>query len=268
MSQKKVILITGASSGIGLKAALDLAARGHIVYGGARRVDEMKPIVRAGGHALALDVTDETSMTDVITQIMDAEGRIDVLVNNAGYGLYGPVEEIPLSTARHQIEVNIFGLARMAQLVLPIMRQQKSGTIINMSSVGGAIYIPLGAWYHATKHAVEGFSDALRVETAQFGINVALICPGGIQTEFNSVLRDSLSKYANSGPYAKLAQGIIKSTDIKGSNPSVISNVIIKAVESDRPKTRYRAGKYSVILLILRRLLSDRMFDRVVMSFA
>ena len=156
MAEKKVILVTGASSGIGLATALKLVAEGHVVYGGARRTAAMAPIEAAGGHVLSLDVGDEASMTAAVDTILDREGRIDVLVNNAGYAVYGAVEDVPIADARHQFEVNLFGLARMIQLVLPGMRERRSGTIINISSMGGTIYTPLGAWYHATKHAVEG----------------------------------------------------------------------------------------------------------------
>ncbi|MCL4113180.1 UNVERIFIED_CONTAM: hypothetical protein GTU68_051197 [Idotea baltica] len=179
----KVILVTGASSGIGKATALKLIKEGHTVYGAARRLNKMKELETAGGHAVALDVMDHERVKEVVKQILDQEGRIDVLVNNAGYALWGPVEEVGYEAAKRQFEVNIFGLAEVTKAVLPGMRAQKSGRIINVSSVGGKIYSPLGAWYHATKHALEGWSDCLRLELKQFGIDVVIIQPGAIATE-------------------------------------------------------------------------------------
>ena len=157
----KVILVTGASSGIGYECAKDLIARGHIVYGAARRVDRMQPLVDMGGHAIGMDVMKEAEIVAAVKRIMKEQGRIDVLVNNAGYAIYGSVEDITIDEARRQFEVNIFGVARLTQEVLPHMRAAKSGTIINMSSVGGKIYTPFGAWYHATKHALESWRRVL-----------------------------------------------------------------------------------------------------------
>ena len=161
---KKVVLITGASSGIGKRTALLLVQQGHIVYGAARRLDKMRDLKDAGVRLLQMDVTDDASMIKGVQEIIDAEKRIDVLVNNAGYGSYGALEDVPITEAKHQFDVNIFGLARLTQLVLPQMRSQKSGRIINISSIGGKIGEPHGTWYHATKFAVEGLSDSLRME--------------------------------------------------------------------------------------------------------
>lgn len=264
MTNRKVILITGASSGIGLVSALDLVRRGHVVYGGARRIEPMEALVKAGGHAIPLDVTKEASMKGAVRTILEKEGRIDVLVNNAGYGSYGAVEDVSLEEARRQIEVNIFGLARMTQLALPGMRAQKSGTIINISSMGGSMYTPLGAWYHATKHAVEGFSDCLRFETAPFGINVVIVAPGSIKTDFGNVLEEKVMAASGSGPYADMAQKIVNAAKAEsGSDPQVIADVITRASEAARPKTRYRAGTMSRSMVYLRRLLPDRWFDKV-----
>ncbi len=267
MAQKKVVLITGASSGIGLVSALQLLKRKHIVYAGARRVDAMKPIAEAGGHPLALDVTDDKSMADAVSLVIEKEGRLDVLVNNAGYGLYGAVEDIPMADARRQIETNIFGLARMTQLALPQMRKQGAGTVINMSSMGGTIHTPLGAWYHATKHAVEGFTDCMRFEVEPLGINMVLICPGAIKTGFNDIVRKEVLKSSGNGPYAELAQKMADgAAPDRGSAPKVIANLVVKAINAKRPKTRYRGGQFSKSLVYLRRLLPDRVFDRLVMA--
>src|SRR5512145_1253867 len=164
----KVALVTGASSGIGEATALELLARGFVVYGAARRVARMQGIADRGGRILELDVTDDDSMRAAIDTILAERGRIDVLVNNAGYGSYGALEDVPIDEARRQFEVNVFGLARITQLVTPHMRAQRSGRIINISSIGGKFYEPFGAWYHATKFAVEGFSDSLRMELRPF----------------------------------------------------------------------------------------------------
>ena len=180
----QVILITGASSGMGKDAAMHLINQGHIVYGAARRVSNMADIVEKGGHALELDVTNPEQVKSVADKIIEEQGRIDVLVNNAGYAVYGAVEDVSAEDAKRQFDVNLFGLAEMTKAVLPYMRKSKSGKIINISSMGGKMYTPLGAWYHATKHALEGWSDCLRLELKQFGIDVVVIEPGGIATEF------------------------------------------------------------------------------------
>lgn len=173
----KVILVTGASSGMGFEACKALAGQGHKVYGGARRVEKMEGLKDFGVTPLKLDVTNDTSCRDAIDTIIKNEGRIDVLINNAGYGSYGAIEDVTIEEAQRQFEVNLFGLARLTKAVLPHMRSQHSGTIINTSSMGGRLVSFLGGWYHATKYAVEAFSDALRMETKQFGINVAIIEP-------------------------------------------------------------------------------------------
>ncbi|GAA1752158.1 oxidoreductase [Agromyces humatus] len=186
--------MTGASSGIGEQTALELLRRGFTVYGAARRVDRMSALVDAGGHAIAMDVTDDASVRAAVDRIDSEQGRIDVLVNNAGYGSYGALEDVPIGEARRQFEVNVFGLARITQLVLPGMRARRSGAIVNISSIGGRIYEPLGAWYHATKFAVEGLSDSLRVELEPHGIRVVVIQPGAIRTEWNGISRRSAAR--------------------------------------------------------------------------
>lgn len=268
----KTILITGASSGIGKATAIQLLKEGHTVYGAARRVENMQDIVAAGGHALRMDVTDSAEIEAGIAEIIHQQGKIDVLVNNAGYAIYGSVEETPIEDARRQFEVNIFGLARVTQLVLPHMRERRSGTIINISSVGGKIYTPLGAWYHATKHALEGWSDSLRLELTEFGIDVVVVEPGAIATEFGDVMLDPMIKRSGDGPYKKLVNALAKATkenygrDNGSSPPSVIAHTISKAIQTKRPHTRYAAGKMAKPLLFMRGLISDRMFDRVIMS--
>lgn len=268
---KKVILITGASSGIGKATALQLISEGYIVYGAARRLERMSDIVRAGGNAVKMDVTNDASMVDAVERIIEEQGRIDVLFNNAGYGQYGPVEETDLEKARYQFEVNLFGLARLTQLVLPHMRKQRSGMILNTSSVGGKVYTPLGAWYHATKHALEGWSDSLRLEVKQFGIDVVIIEPGLIVTEFADVLGNNMMGTDGDHPYRELISKLNEASKEQyekggGSPPSVITKVVSKAIRSRKPRTRYAAGKLAKPILFIRKNFSDRMFDRIVMS--
>ncbi|MFY0686622.1 MAG: oxidoreductase [Cyclobacteriaceae bacterium] len=269
---KKVVLITGASSGMGKDAALQLIKEGHIVYGAARRVELMQDIEKAGGHAIRLDVTNSDEIKMGVDRILKEHGRIDVLVNNAGYGLYGSVEEVSIEDAKRQFDVNIFGLAQITQAVIPQMRGRRSGKIINISSMGGKMYTPLGAWYHATKHALEGWSDCLRLELAQFGIDVVIVEPGAIATEFGDVMLDPMVKNSGNGPYKPLVDALAKSTKEMyskknaASPSSVITNVISKAIRSAKPKTRYRAGKWAKPMVWIRVNLGDRIFDKTVMS--
>jgi len=243
-----------------------LLAAGYTVYAGARRVDRMAPLADAGARLLSLDVTDDTSMTIAVKTILQEAGRIDVLINNAGYGSYGALEDVPLNEARRQFDVNIFGLARLIQLVLPGMREQLGGRIVNVSSMGGEFGEPFGSWYHATKFALEGLSDSLRMELRPFGIDVVVIQPGAILTEWNSIARDGLMKYSGNGAYRDGARSHIKmmaSADQGSmpSPPSVVARTIVRAVQAPRPKTRYATGGGAKAILFLRRILSDRAFD-------
>lgn len=265
----KVILITGASSGIGKTSAKLLIAKGHKVYTAARRLDQMTDLEELGGFPIQMDITNEADIQKVVDTIINKEGKIDVLFNNAGYAIYGSVEEIPIEDARRQFEVNIFGLASLTQKVIPYMRKAKSGKIINTSSMGGKMYTPMGAWYHATKHALEGWSDSLRLELSPFNIHVVILEPGMIATEFAEVMTDPMIKYSGTGPYAKLVQGLVNSAGtIKMSPASVIANAVLKIVNSTKPKTRYRVGNMAKPLVWMRTYLGDRIFDKVIMSQA
>lgn len=268
---KKVILITGASSGMGKETAKALILQGHTVYTVARRLDQMEDLKSLGGFPIQMDVTNEEDIQHVVDTIIQKEGKIDVLWNNAGYGLYGAVEDVTLNDARNQFEVNVFGMAAVTQKVTPYMRKAKSGTIINTSSMGGKMYFPMGAWYHASKHAVEGLSDCLRLELKQFNIKVVVLEPGFIATEFGSVLLNGFSKISKQSAYKgmmdKIAEGTQKASQGNGSSkPTVISNTIVKIVNSNNPKTRYRVGKFAKPMVWMRTYLGDRMFDRIVMS--
>jgi short-subunit dehydrogenase len=268
---KKVIIVTGASSGMGKDFAMHLLKKGHTVYGMARRVEKMEDIVKAGGKAIAMDVTNEEQIKNAVDQVMTEQGKVDVLINNAGYAVYGSVEESSIDAARRQFEVNIFGLASLTQKIIPGMRERKSGTIINISSMGGKMYTPFGAWYHATKHALEGWSDCLRVELTPHDVNVVIIEPGGIETEFTDVFIQNLQGDQKNGPYANALQKVIKSsTEMaksgKLSKPSVITNLIDKAVHSKKPKTRYVAGAYAKPLMFMRKYFSDKKFDKILLK--
>ena len=268
----KVILITGASSGMGKDSAIKLIKEGHKVYTAARRIEKMKDLEELGGFPIKMDVSKDEEVQNVVDQIIQKEGKIDVLWNNAGYGLYGAVENISIEDAKKQFDVNLFGLANLTQKVLPYMRKAKSGTIINTSSMGGKMYTPLGAWYHATKHALEGFSDCLRLETKQFNINIVVLEPGAIATEFGNVMYQPMIDNSKNTPYENMATSMAKATKDSyekpnGSSPtSVISNTISKIVNSNNPKTRYRVGKWAKPMVWIRTYLGDKMFDKIIMS--
>ncbi|NIJ84907.1 NAD(P)-dependent dehydrogenase (short-subunit alcohol dehydrogenase family) [Xanthomonas arboricola] len=262
----KVALVTGASSGIGEATALKLKALGYTVYAAARRVDRMRDLAGAGIKILAMDVTDDASMQAGVQEIIDKSGRIDVLINNAGYGSYGAVEDVPLDEARAQFDVNVFGAVRLIQLALPHMRKRRSGTIVNITSMGGKIHTPLGAWYHGTKFALEGISDCLRVEVQPLGIDVVVIEPGGIKTEWAGIAADKLRETSSKGAYAGQANALLKSMVSEAnrkrmSPPDLIADTIGKALSARRPKTRYAVGFGAKPMIFLRRLLSDRGFD-------
>lgn len=267
---KKVVLITGASSGIGKETAKLLVANGNIVYAAARRLDKMSDLKEHGVNLLEMDVTNDESMVGGIQKIINSEKRIDVLVNNAGYGSYGALEDVPISEAKYQFEVNIFGLARLTQLVLPHMRKQQSGKIVNISSMGGKFGEPHGAWYHSSKYAVEGLSDCLRMELKQFNIDVVLIEPGAIKSEWGRIAKENLLNVSGNTAYKNLAEKHAKLIDrtykLVGSEPVVIAKTILKAITSRRPKTRYAVGGGAKFILFFRRLLSDKLFDKVMLS--
>ncbi len=264
-------LVTGASSGMGKTIAGRLIADGYLVYVAARNVEKMADLAELGAIPLRMDISKDEDIVAAVRVITERSGGVDVLVNNAGFGLYGPVEEIPLDEARYQFEVNVFGPARLTQLLLPAMRARGAGTIVNITSMGGKIYTVLGAWYHATKHALEGWSDSLRLELEPFGIRVVVIEPGLIETGFGDAASRGILERSGTGPYGKLAQGVAASIDRsygrgQGTDPKVIADVVGDAVRSARPKTRYAAGKYAKMMIWVRKWLGDRAFDRLIKS--
>ena len=265
-----VAFVTGASTGIGFEAARKLSSNGFTVYAGARRVDRMEPLKALGVHVLSLDVTDDESMRAAVVRVLEERGRIDVLVNNAGYGSFGALEEVDLAEGRRQFDVNVFGLARMTQLVLPAMRKAGRGRIINISSIGGKFYEPLGAWYHSTKFAVEGMSDALRLELKPHGISVSIIEPASTVSEWGGIAAEGLLATSGTGPYASQARemaGALESTNRPETStpPEVIAEAVLHAASAARPRTRYPVGRGARAILTLRRLLPDPLFDPVVM---
>lgn len=266
---KKVALITGASAGMGKETAKLLAQNGYTVYAAARRLDKMKDLEPLGIKILSMDVTDEASMVQGIQQILDAEKRIDILINNAGFGAYGTIEDVPISDAKYQLEVNVFGAMRLIQLVLPKMRENKFGKIVNISSIGGKFATPYGGWYHASKFALEALSDALRNEVKQFGIDVIVIEPGGVKSEWANIAYDNLVKNSTNSAYKetidKLADFMKKAT-AKNAEPEVITKLILKSIEAKNPKFRYVGGYMAKQAVIARKLLSDKLFDKMIMG--
>jgi len=264
------ILITGCSSGIGRATAERLAAAGRTVYATARRPDSIADLESKGCRLLACDVTDEASMTAAVRAVEEAEGAVGVLVNNAGYSQSGAVETVPMEDVRRQFETNVFGLVRMAQLVLPGMRAQRTGKIVNVSSMGGRLTFPGGGFYHATKHAVEAISDALRFEVRGFGVDVIIIEPGLIRTSFGDTAAGSVGAAASGdGPYAAFNEAVAKTTQNVyrgpmaklGAGPEAVAKVIEKAITARRPRPRYPVTASARVMLAQHALMPDRAWD-------
>ena len=266
----RAVLITGCSSGIGRATAEHLAQRGQTVYATARRLDSIRDLEGRGCRLLALDVCDEESMRAAVAAVEDAEGAVGALVNNAGYSQGGAIEEVPIEDVRRQFETNVFGLVRMTQLVLPGMRRQRHGRIVNLSSMGGKLTFPGGGFYHATKHAVEAISDALRFEVRGFGVDVVVIEPGLIRTRFGETAVASIeSATADDGPYADFNRGVAASTASVyqgplgrlGAGPEAVARAIEKAISERRPRARYPVTASARVLMGQRRLMPDRLWD-------
>lgn len=270
---EKVALVTGASSGIGKMVARELKDAGFQVYAAARRVDHMNDLKGEGIIPVSLDLTKDDSIYACVKQVLTAAGRIDVLVNNAGYGSYGAIEDVPLEEGRRQFEVNLFGMARLIQLITPTMREQHYGKIVNISSMGGKIWTKFGGWYHATKYAVEGLSDCLRMELKPFGIDVIVVEPGGIKTDWGIIAANNLKKTSANGAYAemanKAADGMIKNySGNMLSKPELIAKTVRKAVTKRRPRTRYLIGFGAKPMVWTHKIFGDRMFDWVIKNFS
>src|SRR3989475_5145028 len=266
----RAVLITGCSTGIGRATAEQLAARGWTVYATARRPESIRDLAGRGCKTLALDVCDEASMRAAVETVERAEGAVGVLVNNAGYGQEGAFEEVPMAEVRRQFETNVFGLVRLTQLVLPGMRRQGWGRIVNLSSMGGRLTLPGGAFYHATKYAVEALSDALRFEVREFGVDVIVVEPGPIRTRFGDTAIASIGNAArDDSPYAAfntlLARRIREAYEgpmgMFAAEPDAVARVIEKAISAGRPRSRYPVTVAARVLMALRRWLPDRGFD-------
>jgi NAD(P)-dependent dehydrogenase (short-subunit alcohol dehydrogenase family) len=269
-SPSRAVLITGCSTGIGRATAERLARGGMTVYATARRPESIEDLERAGCRTLALDVADEASMRAAVEEIERAEGAVGALVNNAGYSQNGAVETVALDDVRRQFETNVFGLLRMSQLVLPGMRRQGHGRIVNVSSMGGKLTFPGGGAYHATKHAVEALSDAMRFEVRGFGVDVVVIEPGLIKTSFGDTSVASVPQ--EEGPYAEFNTAVAAATAGAydgplarlGGGPEAVAKVIEKAITARRPRTRYKVTASARLLMGQRSLLPDRAWDAVV----
>jgi len=274
IDKSRPVLITGCSTGIGRATAERLAADGWKVYASARRPDSIEDLRGRGCETIALDVTDERSMKRAVKTIGDDAGPVGALVNNAGYSQSGAVETIPMDSVRRQFETNVFGLMRMCQLVLPGMRAAGSGRIVNISSMGGKLTFPGGGVYHATKHAVEALSDALRYEVAGFGVDVVVIEPGLIITNFGEAAVGSMAEVESDGPYGKFNADVARVTAGAyegglarfGGGPETVAAKIAKALETRRPSTRYKVTPSARVVMGMRRAMTDRMWDRFVSS--
>jgi NAD(P)-dependent dehydrogenase (short-subunit alcohol dehydrogenase family) len=267
------VLITGCSTGIGRATAERLIRNGWKVTATARRLETIKDLGEAGARVLPLDVTDEASMADAVAHVEKEDGAVGVLINNAGYGLQGPFEEFSMEDVRRQFETNVFGLIRMCQLVLPGMRRQGWGRIVNVSSIGGKLVFPGGGFYHGTKHAVEAISDALRFEVRPFGVRVIIVEPGTVITPFGDTALSSITA-TESGPYAAFKEGLAKTVAGAYEGPLAklaisadkVASAIEKAISARRPRPRYAVGAVAKSGITLRRVTPDRVFDMVLRS--
>ncbi len=270
MDRSDAVLITGCSSGIGAATAAHLVRHGHTVYATARRPETLAELAEMGCSTLALDVTDEESMSAAVAAVEAEHGAVGALVNNAGYSQSGAVESIPLDDLRRQFETNVFGLVRMCQLVLPGMRRAGRGRIVNIGSMGGKLTFPGGGAYHATKYAVEAFSDAMRFEVQGFGVQVVLVEPGLITTEFATAATSSMSDLDTGGPYGRFNDTVAESTvgiyrspvaKILGGGPEDVAKTIHKALAASRPRARYTVTASAKLAIAQRRLTPDRVWD-------
>jgi NAD(P)-dependent dehydrogenase (short-subunit alcohol dehydrogenase family) len=273
IDKSRPVLITGCSTGIGRATAERLADDGWNVHATARRLEAIEELGKRGCKTGELDVTDEHSMENAVAEV-EKDGPIGALINNAGYSQSGAIESIPMDSVRRQFETNVFGLMRMCQLVLPSMRGAGSGKIVNLSSMGGKLTFPGGGVYHATKHAVEALSDALRFEVKEFGIDVVVIEPGLIVTEFGETAAGSLDEVDEHGPYVKFNADLAKVTAEAykggmarfGAGPEAVAKTISKAITTRRPSTRYKVTASARVVMGMRNLMTDRMWDRFVRS--
>lgn len=268
----KTALVTGASSGIGFETAILLSKLGMKVYGAARRKDRLAKLEEYGIKTISLDLTEPDSIKNCVEKILSSEGSIDVLINNAGYGSYGAIENVPEQESKRQFDVNVFGLVELAKLVLPSMRNNHFGRIVNVSSMAGKFTAPFGGWYHATKYALEALSDAMRIEVKEFGIDVILIEPGMIQTEWGTIATDNLRKQSQDTVYMRNALNAAEYIDRhyksgKMTPPLTIAKTIAKAACKKHPRRRYVKGYMSKTFILLRHMSTDSFFDFIIRFF-
>lgn len=270
MTISRAVLITGCSTGIGRATALRLVKAGHRVYASARRLESIADLAASGCELLALDVCDEASMQAAVARVEGAEGAVGALINNAGYGSEGPIEEVSMEEVRRQFETNVFGLLRLTQLALPRMRAQRWGRIVNISSMGGRLTLPGGGAYHATKYALEALSDALRFEVRGSGIDVVVVQPGPIKTEFGNTAVAKVEAIAAASPdyaafRAALTQQIRNAYEgplaALAAEPDAVAKAIEKAITATTPKTRYVITAAAHTMMAVRRWLPDRAWD-------
>jgi len=263
---KKVILVTGASSGFGKIAVEKLLAKGYIVYAAARRLERMNDLKKKGAHVIGMDVTSDEQVSSAIEQIISDRGRIDILVNNAGYGGYGMLECVSMEEAHNQFDVNVFGLMRVTKEVLPHMRKQKSGTIINLASLVGKVAPPMIGWYGASKHAVEALSDSLRAEVKGFGIKVVVIEPGAVQTGFWDVAKKQIETVKHDKVYKANVDGFVKTLSNNYANapgPNKVADVIVKSIEKNNPRTNYLVGADANLGVMMKNIMPTKVMDNL-----
>jgi NAD(P)-dependent dehydrogenase (short-subunit alcohol dehydrogenase family) len=264
---QQVILITGSSSGIGRATAIEAARRGHRVFASARHREDVADLTAKGIDTLSMDVTDPGSIAAGVATVLGAAGRIDALVNNAGYGQYGAIEDVSEEEWRAQFDVNVFGAVAVLRAVVPGMRAARRGTIVNVSSLAGKVTVPFAGPYCASKHALEAISDALRVELAPWRIRVVVVEPGPITTHFGDRSRQATARIlATPGPYSPFYENAERASqkDFQRGRrrPEAVARVIVRAIESKRPRTRYRVAPLARILVPLKGITSDRFLDR------
>lgn len=266
---KKIILITGASSGFGKFTAKELIKKGYTVYGAARRVDQMDDLKEMGGHAIKMDVTSDESVKAGVDQIIKEQGRIDALVNNAGYGSYAFVETADIDQMKRMYDVNVWGLVRVSQHVLPYMRENKSGTIVNISSIVGKVSMAFLGFYSSSKHAVEAISDAMRQEVGRFGVQVAIVEPGAFKTEFDDVVLEEMKAIDPGQAYQPMIDSFIpffKKMYEKAPTPEPVVKAIINAIEAKKPKARKAVGSDAKMAITVKGLIGPRTFDSIMLG--
>jgi NAD(P)-dependent dehydrogenase (short-subunit alcohol dehydrogenase family) len=264
----KVAIVTGASSGIGKAAAVKFLEMGYTVHAAARRLHAMKDIEAKGAILHQVDLRQSEEINAFVSNVIASSGRVDVLVNSAGYGFFGAVEDVPMAAAREQLEVNLFAVAQMIQAVLPVMRKQRSGKILNISSTGGKSALPLGGWYHASKFALEGLSDSLRGEVRPFGIDMVVVEPGGVKTEWGGIMVENMMQTSGAGPYKLMVERLRdtvagKQIENMSASPQEIGALIARIAETRKPKARYVAPFHAKLILFMNWLLCDKASDWV-----